>query len=211
MAALLLSPGAVWDPIGIAAALVGAACMAAGTFLARRWRPDVPVLAFTGWQLLAGGLMLVPVAWTAFDRDESFHLLEQWPQARSVLQIRGVAVLAGFHVENDGNHFIVLARNVLTRSQSTARCDSRCIRWVACSILTPALSRVRGPARKRLASASVHKEYHSPCTTSVGAAMRDGSRTTTAPDHSATMSATGPYGVMTDGGTRSPERGSVAR
>ena len=64
MAALLLSPGAVWDPIGIAAALTGAACMAAGTFLARRWRPDVPVLAFTGWQLLAGGLMLVPVAWT---------------------------------------------------------------------------------------------------------------------------------------------------
>lgn len=63
MAALLLSPGAVWDPIGIAAALAGAACMAAGTYLARRWRPDVPVLAFTGWQLLAGGLMLVPVAW----------------------------------------------------------------------------------------------------------------------------------------------------
>ncbi|MBI3526156.1 MAG: EamA family transporter [Betaproteobacteria bacterium] len=65
MAALLLSPGAIWDPIGIAAALAGAACMAAGTYLTRRWRPDVPVLAFTGWQLLLGGLMLVPVAWVA--------------------------------------------------------------------------------------------------------------------------------------------------
>lgn len=63
MAALLLSPNAAWDPIGIAAAVAGAACMAAGTYLARRWRPDMPVLAFTGWQLLAGGLMLVPVAW----------------------------------------------------------------------------------------------------------------------------------------------------
>ena len=63
MAALLLSPGAVWDSIGIAAALAGAACMAAGTYLTRRWRPDVPLLAFTGWQLLVGGLMLVPVAW----------------------------------------------------------------------------------------------------------------------------------------------------
>lgn len=63
MAALLLSPGAAWDPVGIAAALAGAACMAAGTFLARRWRPDVPVLAFTGWQLLAGGLILWPMAW----------------------------------------------------------------------------------------------------------------------------------------------------
>lgn len=63
MAALLLSPGTVWDPVGMAAALAGAACMAAGTYLARRWRPDVPVLAFTGWQLVAGGLMLLPAAW----------------------------------------------------------------------------------------------------------------------------------------------------
>lgn len=63
MAALLLSPGSVWDPVGIAAGLSGAACMAAGTYLARRWRPEVPVLAFTGWQLLIGGLMLAPVAW----------------------------------------------------------------------------------------------------------------------------------------------------
>lgn len=63
MAALLLSPGAVWDPLGIAAAIAGTACMAAGTFLAQRWRTDVPLLAFTGWQLLAGGIMLIPVAW----------------------------------------------------------------------------------------------------------------------------------------------------
>lgn len=62
MAALLLSPNSQWDSIGIAAALAGTACMAAGTFLARRWRPDVPVLAFTAWQLLGGGLMLAPLA-----------------------------------------------------------------------------------------------------------------------------------------------------
>jgi len=62
MAALLLAPGAVWDPIGIAAALIGAICMAGGTYLTRRWRSDLPVLAMTGWQLLLGGLMLVPVA-----------------------------------------------------------------------------------------------------------------------------------------------------
>lgn len=63
MAALLLSPGARWDMVGVAAALAGTLCMAAGTFWSRRWRFDLPVLAFTGWQLLAGGIMLAPVAW----------------------------------------------------------------------------------------------------------------------------------------------------
>jgi probable blue pigment (indigoidine) exporter len=63
MAALLLSPGATWDPIGIAAAFAGTACMAAGTYLTRRWRPALPLLAFTGWQLLVGGLLLLPVAY----------------------------------------------------------------------------------------------------------------------------------------------------
>ena len=63
MAALLLSPGARWDMVGVAAALVGTLCMAAGTFWSRRWRSDLPVQAFTGWQLLAGGVMLAPVAW----------------------------------------------------------------------------------------------------------------------------------------------------
>ena len=65
MAALLLSPGARWDMVGVAAALAGTVCMAAGTFWSRRWRSDLPVLAFTGWQLLAGGIMLAPVAWLA--------------------------------------------------------------------------------------------------------------------------------------------------
>lgn len=63
MAVLLLSSSTVWEPIGIAAALTGAASMAAGTYLTRRWRTDMPVLALTGWQLLAGGLMLAPIAW----------------------------------------------------------------------------------------------------------------------------------------------------
>lgn len=62
MAALLVSPQTVWEPVGLAAALGGAACIAAGTFLARRWQSDMPLLPFTGWQLLLGGLMLAPLA-----------------------------------------------------------------------------------------------------------------------------------------------------
>lgn len=62
MAVLLLGPSAKWDTIGIAAALGGAACMGLGTFLTKRWKLPMPVLAVTGWQLFLGGLMLLPLA-----------------------------------------------------------------------------------------------------------------------------------------------------
>ena len=55
---LLWSPHAKVDASGMAAALAGAASMATGTILAKRWQIKLPVLAFTGWQLLLGGLCL---------------------------------------------------------------------------------------------------------------------------------------------------------
>ncbi len=63
MALLLISPQTVVEPIGIAAAFLGAACMASGVWLTRRWQLELPVMALTGWQLLLGGLMLAPLAW----------------------------------------------------------------------------------------------------------------------------------------------------
>jgi probable blue pigment (indigoidine) exporter len=66
VALLVLAPGAKFDPVGIAAGLVGAVSMAAGTVLSRRWQPPVSPLAFTAWQLTAGGLALLPFAiWLA--------------------------------------------------------------------------------------------------------------------------------------------------
>lgn len=62
VALLVLTPRAALDPIGIAAGLAGALSMAAGTVLTRHWQPDVPALTFTAWQLTAGGLLLVPLA-----------------------------------------------------------------------------------------------------------------------------------------------------
>jgi probable blue pigment (indigoidine) exporter len=62
MAALLLSPSARWDALGVAAALAGALSMAVGTWLARRWKTGLPVAELAGWQLLLGGLMLTPLA-----------------------------------------------------------------------------------------------------------------------------------------------------
>jgi probable blue pigment (indigoidine) exporter len=62
VALLLISPDAELNPMGIAAGLGGAASMAAGTVLSRRWQPPVSALSFTAWQLTAGGLILLPLA-----------------------------------------------------------------------------------------------------------------------------------------------------
>jgi len=61
-AAMLLGPASHWDAVGAGAALLGAASMATATWLGRRWRNDMPVLALTGWQLSIGGLLLLPLA-----------------------------------------------------------------------------------------------------------------------------------------------------
>ncbi|MBQ4766225.1 EamA family transporter [Pectobacterium versatile] len=63
MAILLLSPQTTFEPVGVAAALLGAVCMATGVWLTRRWQLDLPVLPLTGWQLFLGGWILAPVAW----------------------------------------------------------------------------------------------------------------------------------------------------
>lgn len=59
---LVLGPAAVLDPVGVLAGLAAAASMAAGIVLTKRWGrpPGVGVLALTGWQLTAGGLLLAP-------------------------------------------------------------------------------------------------------------------------------------------------------
>ncbi|MCT8328197.1 DMT family transporter [Albidovulum sediminis] len=62
VALLLIDPDSALDPMGIAAGLGGAASMAAGTVLSRKWQPPVSSLSFTAWQLTAGGLILLPLA-----------------------------------------------------------------------------------------------------------------------------------------------------
>lgn len=64
VALVVLRPGATLDAVGILAGLVGAVSMATGTVLAKRWGQPVSVVAFTAWQLIAGGcvlFVLVPV------------------------------------------------------------------------------------------------------------------------------------------------------
>lgn len=63
VALLVLTPRASLDAVGVAAGLAGAVSMAFGTVLTRKWQPPVSLLTFTAWQLTAGGLLLIPVAW----------------------------------------------------------------------------------------------------------------------------------------------------
>ncbi len=59
---LILGPQAKLDPTGVAAALIGALSMGAGTVMTRKWLPPASPLAVTCWQLTAGGLLLLPFA-----------------------------------------------------------------------------------------------------------------------------------------------------
>ena len=59
----VLTATARLDAVGLAAGLGGTASMAFGVVLTKRWgRPDASLLTTTGWQLTAGGLLLVPLA-----------------------------------------------------------------------------------------------------------------------------------------------------
>ncbi|WP_394841845.1 EamA family transporter [Pendulispora brunnea] len=62
VALLVLRANAQLDAIGIAAALGGTIVMGTGVVLSKRWTSPAPLLATTGWQLIAGGLLLLPVA-----------------------------------------------------------------------------------------------------------------------------------------------------
>ncbi|GHA08760.1 ABC transporter permease [Streptomyces spiroverticillatus] len=62
VALLVLRADARLDALGVAAALGGAVVMATGVVLSKRWVSPAPLLATTGWQLVAGGLLLTPVA-----------------------------------------------------------------------------------------------------------------------------------------------------
>lgn len=50
------------DPLGVAISLVALLLSSLGAILATRWRDEVPLVATTSWQLVAGGVMLLVVA-----------------------------------------------------------------------------------------------------------------------------------------------------
>lgn len=85
MIIMLYSPNMQVDFLGVFAALLGALSMALGTFLSRFWRIDLPLTAFTGWQLFFGGLLILPV----------FLMFESWPEM-TIKNVLGYSYLSIF-------------------------------------------------------------------------------------------------------------------
>jgi probable blue pigment (indigoidine) exporter len=59
---LVLRGGVSLDTLGVVAALTAVGCSSLGFVLVKIWRPPVDLLPFTAWQLVFGGIALVPVA-----------------------------------------------------------------------------------------------------------------------------------------------------
>jgi probable blue pigment (indigoidine) exporter len=62
VALLVLTSKAALDALGVVAGLAAACSMGLGTVLTRKWQPPSSLLAFTAWQLTAGGLLLLPLS-----------------------------------------------------------------------------------------------------------------------------------------------------
>ena len=60
--AMLLTGVTGTDPVGVLASLAAMTMASAGFMLARRWSAEVSVLSATAWQLVAGGLVVLPFA-----------------------------------------------------------------------------------------------------------------------------------------------------
>ena len=62
VALLVLRGGVHADLLGVLASLAAVAVSSLGFILVKTWRPPVELATFTAWQLVFGGLLLVPVA-----------------------------------------------------------------------------------------------------------------------------------------------------
>ena len=83
---LVLPAGTMLDAVGVVAAVGAAAVFATGIVLSKRWPAPAPLLATTGWQLAAGGLLALPFA----------LVLEGFPASLSVANLAGYAYLTIF-------------------------------------------------------------------------------------------------------------------
>ena len=85
VALLVLRSSVQLDPIGIAASAGATVCGALGIILVKRWGRPMPMPAFVGWQLIAGGAILAALA----------AVVEGAPPALTPRNVLALAYLAG--------------------------------------------------------------------------------------------------------------------
>lgn len=62
VAMLVLRAGFVVDSVGVVASLAAVTMASLGFVLVKRWKPPVGMLTLTAWQLVAGGVLLLPAS-----------------------------------------------------------------------------------------------------------------------------------------------------
>jgi probable blue pigment (indigoidine) exporter len=83
---LVLPAGTTLDAVGVAAAIGAAFVFATGIVLSKRWPSPAPLLATTGWQLVAGGSLALPFA----------LFLEGFPAGLTAANVAGYGYLTVF-------------------------------------------------------------------------------------------------------------------
>jgi probable blue pigment (indigoidine) exporter len=85
VALVVIHPDAHLDAVGVLAALIANASFAVGVVLTKKWPTPVNRLAATGWQLVLGGLVLIPLT----------AIVEGVPPSLSSRNVTGFAYLSG--------------------------------------------------------------------------------------------------------------------
>lgn len=89
---LVLDAGARLDPLGIAAAVGSVASSALGFVLVKRWAAPVGMLTLVSWQLVAGGLVLLPVGLLVEGAPPAIDV----PAAAAYLWLAGVGTVLAY-------------------------------------------------------------------------------------------------------------------
>jgi probable blue pigment (indigoidine) exporter len=96
VALLLATDATTVDPLGVAASVAAMLLSSLGYVLAKRWKDGTEVLAVTAWQLIAGGIMLVPAALLAEGAPPALGAVEIAAFAYVGLIATAVAFVAWF-------------------------------------------------------------------------------------------------------------------
>ncbi len=116
---LVLKSEAKLDAIGVAAAIGATVCVAIGFTLMKRWGRPMPLMAFTAWQLVFGGMFLSAMALLLEGLPERFTLANLAGAAYLGLAGTGLAYAVYFRAMEYTSPTIVSTLNLLSPVTAT--------------------------------------------------------------------------------------------